>query len=155
MKILAQNKRAKFDYDILETFEAGIELFGFEVKSAKMGHVNLGGSYVVIQPTGPKNKLEAWLINAYISPYKPAGKIKYDPKRSRKLLLHRKEIDYLFGKQKEKRLTLIPISLYTQNSRIKLEFGVGRGKKKFEKREKIKEREAAREIQRTLRQKKY
>jgi len=151
MKILAQNKRAKFDYEILETFEAGIELLGFEVKSVKAGQVNLKGSYVVIQFTGPKGKPEAWLINAHISPYKPAGKIKYNPTRSRKLLLHRKEINYLLGKQKEKGLTLVPISLYTDKKWIKLEFGIGRGKKKFEKREKIKKREAKRKMERAMR----
>lgn len=150
MKILAFNKRAEFDYEILETFEAGIELLGFEVKSVKKGHANLKGSYVVIQSTGSEGRLEAWLINAHISSYKPAGNISYDPTRSRKLLLHRKEIDYLFGKQKEKGLTLVPISLYTHKKRIKLKFGIGRGKRKFEKREVIKKREAKRKIEHAM-----
>jgi SsrA-binding protein len=150
MKTLTFNKRARFDYDILETLEAGIELLGFEVKSVRKGQVSLKGSYVVIQSTGIGGKPEAWLINAHISLYKPAGEIKFNPTRSRKLLLHHKEIDYLLGKQKEKGLTLVPISLYTAKKRIKLEFGVGRGKKKFEKRETIKKREAKRKIERVM-----
>lgn len=152
MKILAQNKKAKYDYDILETFTAGIVLIGSEVKSAKLGNVSLKGSYVTIRPTGPKGQNEAWLINTHIAPYKPAGpQPKYDPERSRKLLLHRKEIDSLCGKLKQKGLTLVPLSMYTKEGRIKLEFGLGRGKRKYEKREKIKKREAERRMARALR----
>lgn len=152
MKSLAYNKRAKFDYEILETLEAGIVLRGHEVKAAKSGNVSLKGAYVVIQQTGPNHTPEAWILNMRIGLYKQAGEMpNYKSDRSRKLLLNKKEISYLIGKQKEKGLTLTPISLYTKKSLIKLAFGVGRGKKKFDKREKIKERESKRRIDRALR----
>ncbi|MEW6408403.1 MAG: SsrA-binding protein SmpB [Patescibacteria group bacterium] len=151
MKTIIYNKRAKFDYEILETFEAGIVLVGHEVKSAKNGNVSLKGAYVVIQQTGPKGTPEAWILNMHIGVYKQAGKIpNYNPTRSRKLLLHKKEINYLIGKQRQKGLTLVPISIYTKKSRLKLEFGLGRGKRKIDKREKIKEREFERRKQRIL-----
>lgn len=154
MKIITQNKRAKFDYEILETFEAGIVLQGFETKSIKSGNVSLKGSYVVIQNTGPTGTPEAWILNMHIGVYKQAGKMpNYNPTRSRKLLLHKKEINYLIGKQQQKGLTLVPISIYTKKSRLKLEFGLGRGKRKIDKREKIKEREFKRRINRALREK--
>lgn len=154
MKKITINKRAKFDYEILEIFEAGIVLKGYEVKAIKTGNVSLKGSYVVIQPTGPQGSPEAWVLNMHIGPYKPAGPIPdYDPTRSRKLLLQKKEINYLLGKQKEKGLTLVPISVYIKKNRIKLEIGVARGKRKVDKREKIKKREAERRIQRALREK--
>jgi len=145
MKVLALNKRAAFDYQILETFEAGLALKGHEVKSIKNGHISLQGSYVVI-----KNN-EAFLINATISPYQPKNTPKdYDPARTRKLLLHQKEIKYLIGKSKEPGLTLVPIKVYDKKGKIKLEFGIGRGKRKLDKRELIKKREAEKEIERKL-----
>ncbi len=145
-KFLAENRRAKFDYEILETVEAGIVLSGQEVKSAKEGHMSLKGAYVtVIQG-------EVFLINAQISPYKKAGKLPdYDPKRNRKLLLTKKEIKRLTGKLKEKGLTLVPLSVYNKHGIIKIKVAVGRGKTKLDKREKIKEREARRKIRRALR----
>lgn len=155
MKILSKNKRATYDYEILETFEAGIELLGPEVKSVRLGQASLKGSYVVIQASGKRKTLEAWLLNAYISHYEPSGpdfKAKYEPERSRKLLLHKKEISYLFGKQKEKGLTLIPLMLYTHGRRIKLKLGIGKGKRKFEKKEKIKERESKRDMERAMKE---
>lgn len=159
MKTIIYNKRAKFDYEILETFEAGIVLQGFEVKSIKSGNASLKGSYIVIQNTGssagktePKKTPEAWILNMHIGVYKQAGEIpNYDPTRSRKLLLHKKEINYLIGKQRQRGLTLVPISIYTKKARLKLEFGLGRGKRKIDKREKIKERESKRRIDRALR----
>lgn len=148
MKILALNKRAAFDYHILETFEAGLILKGFEVKSVKLGHISLAGSYVVI-----KNG-EASLLNAHISPYQPKNIPKnYDPTRTRKLLLHKKEINYLIGKSQQKGLTLAPIKLYAKKDKIKLEFGIARGKKKIDKRELIKKRETKREIERKIKEK--
>ncbi len=152
MKSFAYNKRARFDYQILETLEAGISLKGFEVKAIRANNVSLKGAYVVIQNTGGRKTPEAWLINMHVAEYKmasiPQG---YEPTHSRKLLLHKKEITYLIGKQREKGLTLVPISLYTKGGRIKLEFGVGRGKKRLDKRESIKERESTRRIQRAMR----
>lgn len=156
MKILAKNKRAHFDYNILEDFEAGIELLGPEVKSTRLGQISLKGSYVVIQSTGDQGKPEAWLLNCNISAYKYSGKnfIKsYDPNRSRKLLLHKKEISYLAGKQKEKGLTLVPLLLYTSGRKIKVKVGIGQGKRKFEKKDSIKKREDEKNMRRALREK--
>jgi SsrA-binding protein len=140
MKILAENKRAKFDYELLETYEAGLVLRGFEVKAIKTGRVNLLGSYVV----GKGN--EFYLINAFIPSYQPSNTPEdYDPNRSRKLLLKKNEINSLIGKGKAKGLTLIPIKIYTKKSRIKLEFAIGKGKRKIDKREIIKKRDMERE----------
>lgn len=145
MKVLSENKKAYFIYQILEKFEAGIALNGQEVKSIKLGRINLMGSYVVI-----RNK-EVYLIGANVPPYQPKNAPSdYDPQRSRKLLLRKKEIDYLFGKSQQKGLTMIPLKVYTNNGKIKLEFGIGRGRKKFDKRETIKKRETEKEMKREL-----
>ena len=145
MKTLSVNKRATYDYEILEKYEAGISLLGCEVKSIKTGHISLKGSYVVI-----KNN-EVYLLNAFIPPYQikntPSD---YDPRRSRKLLLHKSEIKSLIGKIKQKGLTLVPIKLYTKRGKIKLEFALAKGKKKVDKREKIKKREVERKMRRAL-----
>lgn len=150
MSTLAINKRANFDYDILEKYDAGLVLFGHEVKSIKTGHISLKGGFVTIKNVKNKNLPELYLINAHIPLYKHAGKIlNYDPYRSRKLLLKKREIKRLIGKKKEQGLTLVPIKIYTKHSFVKLEFGVGRGRKKIDKRELIKKRETERKI-RTL-----
>lgn len=146
VKKLAENRRAYYDYQILETYEAGLVLHGYEVKAIKTGHVSLRGSYVVIRDN------EAYLINAFIPPYQPANTPDdYNPERTRKLLLKESEIKSLTGKSKQKGLTLVPLKLYTKKSRIKLGFGLGKGKGEIDKREEIKKREAEREIQRKLR----
>jgi len=138
---LSENKRAYFDYDILDKYEAGIELFGFEVKSVKNHRINLSGSYVVI-----KNN-QAWLINADISPYQPKNTPEdYNSKRTRRLLLKRSEINTLTGKTREKGLTLVPLKAYIKNRKIKIEIGLGRIRKKTDKRELIKKREVKKEI---------
>ncbi len=149
MPTLIYNKRANFDYTITDKYEAGLVLAGYEVKSIKTGHISLKGSYVTVKKT--KRQLpEFYLINAHIPLYKKASTIKsYDPTRSRKLLLRKNEIKHLIGKKKEKGLTLVPIKIYTKHSLIKLEFGIGRGKRKFDKRELIKKREVDKKI-RTL-----
>ena len=151
MKILAENKKAGFDYQILEKFQAGIVLTGQEVKSVKSGRISIKGSYVVLRP-GPKiNKEEIFLIGANIPAYQPKNASPdYRAERSRKLLLNKREIKKLIGKIKEKGLTLVPLKVYTKNAIIKLEFGVGKGKKKADKREKIKKRDLNREIKREL-----
>ena len=134
--IYAQNKKAFFDYEILETLEAGIELKGHEVKAVKAGKVSIKGSYVKIINN------EAFLLGATVSPYQPSNIIgEYDEKRDSKLLLNRKELDYLLEKEKERGLTIVPIKLYNKGGKVKLEIGIARGKKKYDKREKIKERE--------------
>ncbi len=144
-KILAINKRAKFDYDILKTFEAGLVLKGHEVKAIKSGKMSLRGAYVTLKSN------EAFLINASISPYQPKNTPdNYDIERPRKLLLHQQEIKHLIGRNKEKGLTLVALRVYTKKGRIKLGFGIGKGKRKSDKREVIKEREAKREIRRKL-----
>jgi len=145
MKVFAENRKAYFNYEILEKFEAGMVLTGQEVKSIKSGRINLAGSYVML-----KNS-EVYLIGANVPPYQPQNApTDYDPSQSRKLLLNKKEINYLIGKSAERGLTLVPLKVYTKNRRIKLEFGLGKGKKKFDKRETIKKREVEREIERYL-----
>ncbi len=153
MKILAENNRIKFDYQILESYEAGIVLYGFEVKAIKSGHVSLKGAYVVIKDE------EAHLLNAFIPPYQEANTPPdYDPRRSRKLLFKKSEIKTLIGRSKIKGLTLVPIRMYTGKSKyslsknkIKLEIGVAKSKKEIDKRETIKKREVEREIRRVFR----
>lgn len=145
MKVLSDNKKARFDYEILEKFEAGIVLNGQEVKSIRNGNISLKGSYVIIRGGEP------YLVGANIPPYQPKNASPdYDPERSRKLLLNKKEIDHLVGKVEERGLTLIPLKVYTKYARIKLEFGIGKGKKKSDKRETIKKRDTDREIKREL-----
>jgi SsrA-binding protein len=146
MKILLKNKKAAFDYFILEKFEAGIVLQGQEVKSLKTKQVNLAGSYVII-----KNNEVFW-IGANIPAYQPKNvSSDFQPERSRKLLLQKKEIKRLIGKTREKGLTLIPLAVYTRNNKIKMEFGIVKGKKKFDKRELIKKRDIKKNIERELR----
>lgn len=145
MKILAENKKAYFDYQILEKFEAGLVLIGQEVKSIKSGRISLKGAYVILRNEEP------YLIGANIPPYQPKNApADYNPERSRKLLLSKSEIKKLIGKTKEKGLTLKPLKIYTKNGKIKLEFGIGKGKKKADKREIIKKRETEREIDKAL-----
>lgn len=139
------NKRAGYDYTIISKYEAGIKLKGFEVKSVRNGHINLKGAYVTIRDG------QAWLIHSYIAPYKPAGLIKdYDSERPRVLLLHKREVRYLLGKLAQKGLTLTPLRVYNSNNRVKLEFALTQGKKKYDKRKSIQERETRRTIARTL-----
>lgn len=150
MTVLAINKRANFDYTIGEKYEAGLILFGHEVKAVKTGHVSLKGSYLTLKNRGGNKLPGLYLINAHIPLYKYASTVKnYDPTRPRQILLNKKEIGHLIGKKQESGLTLVPLKLYTKHSFVKLEFGVGRGKKKFDKREVIKKREVERKI-RTL-----
>ena len=145
MKILAENKKAYFNYQILEKFEAGIVLIGQEVKSIKTKGVNLAGSYIIIKDE------EVYWIGAKIPAYQPKNAPPdYNLERSRKLLLKKSEIKELIGKSKQKGLTLVPLRLYTKDGKIKLEFGIAKGKKKFDKRELIKKREIEREIKREL-----
>jgi SsrA-binding protein len=146
MSSLAYNKRANFDYEISDIYEAGIVLFGHEVKSIKTGHVSLKGSFVTVKKAG--NKIpEIILTNAHVPLYKRASPTTdYDPDRPRKLLLHKKQIEHLLGKRNEQGLTLVPIKLYTKHSLIKLQFGIGKGKKKYDKRESIKKRDLDRKV---------
>ncbi len=141
----ASNRKVFYDYEILEEYEAGIALHGYEVKSVRAGRMNLAGSFVVLRSD------EAWLTNADIAPYQakntPAG---YDSTRSRRLLLHKREISELFGKTAHQGLTLVPLRVYTKGPKIKLTFGLARRKKKYDKREVIRRRDTEREIGRSL-----
>lgn len=139
--IIAKNKRAYFDYTILETYEAGIVLQGFEVKSVKLSHMSLQGAYVIVKDN------EAFLLNAHISPYQPQNMPKdYDPTRTRKLLLRQSEIKTLIGKSNAQGLTILPLSLYNKKGKVKVEIGLAKSKKKYEKRELIKKRDMEREM---------
>ncbi|HDH31184.1 MAG TPA: SsrA-binding protein SmpB, partial [Candidatus Wolfebacteria bacterium] len=134
--VITTNKRAYFDYQILETLEAGIELKGFEVKSIKTGRINLAGSYVIIRDN------QAWLLNTDIPPYQPKNTPEdYDSKRTRRLLLQKSEIKNLVGRIQEKGLTLMPLKVYTKHHKIKIEIGLARSRKKRDKRELIKKRD--------------
>ncbi|MFA5187849.1 MAG: SsrA-binding protein SmpB [Patescibacteria group bacterium] len=145
MTVLTLNKRAKFDFQILDTFEAGLVLTGQEVKSIRAGHASLQGAYVTLHQN------ELYLINANVPAYKMAGPLpNYDPTRSRKLLLNKKEIHFLTVRLQQIGLTLIPLSLYTKHKKIKLELALAKGKKLFDKRRSIKEREEKRSVQRAL-----
>lgn len=150
MPTLATNRAALHEYTVLESLKAGIVLSGAEVKSTRAGRINLKGSYVTIHNN------EVWLTNAHISPYQPAGNREhYQPDRSRKLLLKRKEIDRLLGKLKEKGLTAVPLSVYTSKSLIKVDVGIVRGKRQFEKREVLKKRAVDRDIRTALKRSAY
>ena len=145
MPVLAENKKAFFDYEILETLEAGLVLTGQEVKAVRDGHISLKGSYAIV------TNGECWLLNAHISPYKKAGPlVGYDPTHSRKLLLHKKELTSLVRTLQQKRLTLSPLRVYTKGRRIKVALGLARGKRLYEKRDTMRKREVAREIGRSL-----
>ncbi|HAJ44531.1 MAG: SsrA-binding protein [Candidatus Azambacteria bacterium GW2011_GWE1_42_9] len=145
MVTFAENRKARFNYEILETFEAGLVLSGPEVKSIKNGRMNLAGCYINIHDG------ELYLIGASIAPYQPKNQpADYDPARSRKLLLHKKEIMSLLGKIQQKGLTLVPLKVYNKGRRIKLEFAIVRGKKKYDKRAVISKRESKRNIERSL-----
>jgi SsrA-binding protein len=145
MSNFADNKKAHFDYEILEKYQAGISLTGQEVKSVRAGQISLTGAFVTFH--GKK----AVLTNAHISPYKFAGALPgYEPTRSRTLLLHKREINYLRGKSEEQGLTIVPLRVYSNNRLIKLEIAVARGKHRFDKRESIKKRDLNRELKKDV-----
>jgi SsrA-binding protein len=144
VKVVCQNRKAYHDYHIEETLEAGISLLGTEVKSLRDGKANLKDSYVIIKEG------ELFLLNCHISPYSHGNIANHDPVRTRKLLMHREEIDKLGGKAAAKGYTLIPLKIYFKASFAKVEIGLAKGKRLFEKRETIKEKEARREIERAM-----
>lgn len=147
MKVVCQNRKAFHDYFIEDTLEAGIALSGTEVKSLREGKANLKDSYVLVKGG------EAFLLNCHISPYSHGNIMNHDPVRTRKLLLHRKEIDRMSGKAAAKGYTLIPLKIYFKASFAKVEIGLAKGKRLFEKRDTIKEREAKREIEKAMKNK--
>ncbi|MCL4457102.1 MAG: SsrA-binding protein SmpB [Nitrospirae bacterium] len=144
MKIVCQNRKAYHDYSIEETLEAGIQLLGTEVKSLRDGKANLKDSYVLIKESG------VFLFNCHISPYSHGNILNHEPLRTRKLLLNRKEIERLRGKMQQKGYTLIPLKIYFKGPFAKVEVGLAKGKRQYEKRETIKEREAKRDIEKAM-----
>ena len=148
-KIIAQNRKARHDYEILETYEAGIALRGTEVKSLRDGRANLKDSYAAVQAG------EVWLYGVHISPYSHGNINNHDPERDRKLLMHRREIRRLVGKTKETGLTLVPLQLYFNHGKVKIELALAKGKKQYDKREAIAKRDAEREMKRAFRAKQF
>ncbi len=144
-RTVATNRKAKRDYHIEETLEAGIVLKGTEIKSVRAGQVSLNEAFVLID-----DNLEAWLVDAYIAPYRHGSHYNHDPRRKRKLLLHKKEILRLWNRVREKGMTIIPLRMYIKNGLAKVEIALARGKKKYDKRAEIARKEAEREIQRAL-----
>jgi SsrA-binding protein len=145
-KIVTTNRRARYEYQILEDFECGLVLHGYEVKSIREGRVNIQDAYGTVQDD------EAFVENLHITPYSHGDPRAIDPLRSRKLLLSRKEIDYLTGKIRERGLTLVPLKLYFKGPHVKIRMGLARGKKLYDKREAIAERDARRAIERATRE---
>jgi SsrA-binding protein len=145
IKVISDNRQARYLYEILETYEAGVSLLGTEVKSIRGGKVNLKDGYAILRNG------EAWLFNVHISPYEAGGiYFNHEPRRNRKLLMHRREINQLIGQVEQKGLTLIPLKLYFKNGKIKVSIGLAKGKKLHDKRESIKRREDQRDMQRAL-----
>ena len=145
-KTVAINRRARHEYALEETLEAGIVLTGTEIKSIRAGRVNLAEAYARIE------KGEAWLIGAHIAPYEQGNRNNHEPTRTRKLLLHRDQIAELVGRTQAKGFTLVPLKLYIRNGMAKLEIGVARGKKAYDKRRTIAERDARRELERSTKE---
>jgi SsrA-binding protein len=143
-KLIASNKTARLNYLIEETFEAGMVLVGTEVKSAREGRVNLKDSYALVQDG------EVFAHEIHISPYSHGNIANHDPLRTRKLLLHVREIKKLYGKSREKGMALVPLKMYFKNGRVKLEIGIGKGKKLYDKREAMKTKADRREIERSM-----
>ena len=144
-KTVVTNRRARREYFIEETYEAGLVLTGSEIKSVRAGRANLRDSYVSIREG------EAWLLNSHVAPYKQASHQNHEPKRERKLLLHRREIERLAGKVQAKGYTIVPLRLYLKDNRAKVEIALARGKKLYDKRDALAKREAEREMERALR----
>jgi SsrA-binding protein len=145
-KIVSTNRKARHDYEILDTYEAGLVLTGSEIKSIRAGHVNLREAFVQVRSD------ELWLLNAHIATYDQAGQFGHDPLRPRKLLLHRKEINRIAARVQEKGLTIVPTVLYLTRGLAKVEIALARGKKQYDKRESLRRRDSQRQIERSLRE---
>lgn len=144
-KIIARNRKAKFEYFLLETFEAGIELRGSEIKSIRAGQISLAESYIRVDGR------QAWLVNADIAPYESANRYNHDPKRERRLLLHKREIRYMWDMIRQKGVTIIPTMMYLKEGRAKLEIAIAKGKKLYDKRQEIAKKDMERELERQSR----
>ena len=146
IKIVATNRKAGRDYHLEDRREAGLVLMGTEIKSIRAGRVNLADGYVQVRDG------ELWLINVHIAPYDPAGRYGHEPRRPRKLLLHRREIDRLISRVQERGYTIVPVRLYLKEGRAKVEIALARGKRKYDKRQAISKRDAQRDIERALKE---
>lgn len=149
IKVIAENKKARFDYELLESFEAGIQLTGPEVKSIRAGHISLKESFASVKDN------QVWLNNAHVSPYKPAASNNAEPTRARRLLLKKSEITELIGKVQTAGYTIVPVKIYFSHGLIKLEIALAKGKKQHDKRNVIKNRELEREVNRELKDSKH
>lgn len=143
-KIVSTNRKARHDFDLMDTYEAGLVLTGSEIKSIRAGHVNLREGYIQSRDG------ELWLINSHIASYDQAGTFGHDPLRPRKLLMHRREIDRITARTQEKGLTIVPTLMYLKRGRAKLEIALARGKKQYDKRQSLRERDSKRQIERSL-----
>ena len=145
-KVVATNRKARYDYHILDTYEAGVALTGSEIKSVRAGRVSLREGYVTLRNG------ELWLVNCHIAAYDQAGRLNHEPRRDRKLLLHRRQIDRLARDLQEPGYTIVPLRMYLKNNWAKVEIALVRGKRQYDKRQAIAKREAARQIRRTLKE---
>jgi SsrA-binding protein len=146
VKVVATNRKAFHEYFVSDTFEAGVALVGSEIKSIRAGRISLQDGYVSFEQG------EAWLVNVHIAQYDPASRQNHDPRRRRKLLLHRREIDRLAAKVQEKGFTVIPTRLYLKDGRAKVEIGLAKGKRLYDKREAIAKRDSQRQVDRALKE---
>lgn len=142
VKVVATNRKARFEYFLLDTFEAGIALQGSEIKSIRAGQISLAEAYV------QTDDREAWLINAHIAPYEQANRFNHDPRRPRKLLLHKREIRELWNAVRQKGVTIVPVQVYLKDGKAKVEIAIAKGKKLYDKRHEIAKRDQTREIER-------
>lgn len=140
VKVVATNRKAKFEYFLIEHFEAGLELRGSEIKSIRAGQASLAEAYVQVDGK------QAWLVNANVAPYEEANRYNHDPKRMRRLLLHKKEIRQLWDDVRKKGMTIVPVSIYLKDGRAKLEIALAKGKKLYDKRQDIQKRDMEREM---------
>lgn len=147
IKVIATNRKARHDYFLLDTYEAGLRLQGSEIKSIRAGRISIKEAYVRVDGE------QAWLVNAHISPYDPASRENHDPIRERKLLLHKREIHSLWDEVRQKSVTIIPTKVYLKKGKAKVEIAVAKGKKHYDKRQTIAKRDSQREIERSLRKK--
>jgi SsrA-binding protein len=145
LKVIAKNRKASHDYFLLDKYEAGIVLLGSEIKSIRAGQISIKEAYV------RTDGREAWLVNAHIAHYDPASHQNHEPKRDRKLLLHRREITKLWNEVRQKGTTIIPLRIYLRSGKAKIEIAVAKGKRKYDKRQAIAKRDAQREVERALR----
>jgi SsrA-binding protein len=149
VKVVATNRKARHDYFLLDTYEAGIALLGSEIKSIRAGQISIKEAYVRLDGE------EAWLLEAHVSPYDQANRYNHEPRRPRKLLLHKKEIQHLYDQVRKKGVTVIPLRVYLKDGRAKVEIAAARGKKNYDKRQEIAKRDAQREIERNFRSRDY